>query len=213
MKKINPGYILFSIITLLLIISGIQPVDRFTWCLEIVWVFAGLLLCVFCKIRKIRISVILQFALFLHALVLIYGGYYTYEKVPLGEYMKQTFTFTRNNYDRIGHFAQGFFPALLYREVLFRNSAAKGWWLEVFVFAMCMMFTALFELIEFGSAMAFGSGADAFLGSQGDIWDAQWDMLYCGIGAIVSIMLLRKLHIKYLTQSVLFNKKEDSYRR
>jgi putative membrane protein len=113
--------------------------------------------------------------------------------------MKGAFGFTRNNYDRLGHLAQGFFPAVLFREVIFRRDVAKkGLWTEIFVFSVCMAFTAIFELIEFAAALTFSSGADAFLGSQGDVWDAQWDMTMCGVGALLSIALLRKIHLKEL---------------
>ena len=197
------GYILYSIVSLFLIISGIAPHDRFTWWLEISWVILGLILCTVCYFRKIEYSVSLKWAIFLHAIILIYGGWYTYELVPLGEWMKDVFSFTRNHYDRIGHLAQGFFPAILFREVLFRNHAAKkGFWLELFVFALCMSFSGIFEIIEFASAMAFGEASNAYLGSQGDVWDAQWDMIMCGIGALVSIFVWGPFHLKELVKKL-----------
>lgn len=108
----------------------------------------------------------------------------------------------RNHYDRIGHFAQGFLPAILYREVLVRSRVlSAGRWLELIVFAGVMAFTALFELLEFGAALSMGHSADAFLGSQGDPWDAQWDMFYCGIGGLLSILLLARWHGRQLTES------------
>lgn len=193
------GYFLYWFVFLGLAASGISPADRFTWCLEIPWVAVGIIVCGILWNRKIYLTNILKLALFFHALILIYGAWYTYELVPLGEWMKDVFGFTRNNYDRIGHLAQGFFPAILFREIIFRNNAAKkGVWTEIFVFSACMAFTAIFELIEFASALAFGHGADAFLGSQGDVWDAQWDMTMCGIGAIISIIALRKEHLREL---------------
>ncbi len=193
------GFILYFITLIFLIISGINPVDTFTWWLEISWVILGLILCAMLYIKKIEITIILKYALFAHAVILIYGGWYTYELVPLGELMKEIFGFTRNNYDRIGHFAQGFFPVILYRELLFRYKPVKpGLCMEWFIFTGCFAFSAFFELLEFGSAKLFGSASDAFLGMQGDIWDAQWDMLMCGIGCLASILLLRQLHIKFL---------------
>jgi putative membrane protein len=191
------GYILYSIALLFLLVSGIAPYDRFTWWLEVSWVIFGLILCAILYWRKVQYSSSLKWAIFLHAVILIYGAWYTYELVPLGEWMKDIFDFTRNNYDRIGHLAQGLFPAVLFREVLFRSHAVKkGFWLEVFVFSLCMAFTCIFEIIEFCASMAFGAASDAYLGSQGDVWDAQWDMIMCGIGCILSILLWRKLHLK-----------------
>ena len=193
------GGILYAAVLIFLAVSAIAPADRLTWCLETAWVTLGLTVCAVLYFRKIPMTSLLQLALCIHAGILIYGGWYTYELTPLGEWMKDIFGFTRNNYDRIGHFAQGFFPAVLYREVIFRNNAArKNWWAELFVFAMCMAFTAFFEEIEFLAAVTLGNASDAYLGSQGDIWDAQWDMLYCGIGALFSIIFLRIPHIRAL---------------
>ena len=193
------GYCLYGIVLIAFAVSGIRPNDRLTWVLELPWVFVGLAVCAVLWRLRIKFTTLLKLALFFHALILIYGAWYTYELVPLGEWMKDAFGFTRNNYDRLGHLAQGFFPAILFREVFFRNEAAKkGVWTEIFVFSACMAFTAIFELIEFAAALTFGSGADAFLGSQGDVWDAQWDMTMCGVGALISIAILGKTHLKEL---------------
>ena len=144
------GYILYVAVLCFLLISGISPVDRFTWNLEVSWVILGLVVVTCLHFRKTKYTLILKWALFLHAVILIYGAWYTYELVPLGEWMKNIFAFSRNNYDRIGHIAQGMFPAILYREVLFRNNAVKkGFWMELFIFALCMAFSAIFEIIEF----------------------------------------------------------------
>lgn len=189
----------FWTVLLVLVASGICPYDRATWFMEVPWIFVGLGIVAYLHMRNIRISMLLGIALFIHALILIYGGYYTYEKVPLGFWMQDIFGFTRNHYDRIGHFAQGFFPVLLYREVLYRNKAVNGsYWLELIVFAFAMAFTCIFELIEFTAAKLLGGDANLYLGSQGDIWDAQWDMSFCGLGAIVSIILLGTLHKRQL---------------
>ncbi len=190
----------FWTVLLVLVASGICPYDRATWFMEVPWIFVGLGFVAYLHMRNIRISMLLGIALFIHALILIYGGYYTYEKVPLGFWMQDIFGFTRNHYDRIGHFAQGFFPVLLYREVLYRNKAVNdSYWLELIVFAFAMAFTCIFELIEFTAAKLLGGDANLYLGSQGDIWDAQWDMSFCGLGAIVSIILLGTLHKRQLT--------------
>lgn len=193
------GYILYFLTLIFLVVSGIFPHDRFTWWLEIPWVILGLICVAVLFFRKVEFTASLKWAMFIHAAILIYGAWYTYELTPIGEWMKDVFGFSRNHFDRIGHLAQGFFPAILYRELLFRHQAAKkGFWLEFFVFAMCMAFTAIFEIIEFSTALVFGSASDAYLGSQGDVWDAQWDMVMCGIGALVSIFAWGPIHRKEL---------------
>jgi len=186
-------------VVVFLVCSGFVAHDRFTWCLEVSWVALGLLVLAALAADRVRLTPLLRLGLMLHAFILIYGGIYTYEFVPLGDWMKDAFGFARNHYDRIGHFAQGFFPALLLREVFTRSRAANGvGWTELFVFLGCMAFTAFFELIEFGTALAFGQASNAYLGSQGDIWDAQWDMLFCGVGALASIFFLGPLHWRQL---------------
>jgi putative membrane protein len=196
------GIILYTVLWLVLIASGIHPYDRQTWVMEVFWVFGGLILFAVLYFKNIKLTPLVGILLFIHALILIYGGHYTYEKVPLGFWMQEWFGFVRNNYDRIGHFAQGFIPAILFREIFARNKVINGrrWWLTIVVFASCVAFSALFELLEFASAMALGSGADNYLGSQGDIWDAQWDMLYCAIGSVISLVVFSNLHDKQLSQ-------------
>lgn len=195
----NMGYGFYFTVLLVLVISGIHPCDRFTWCLEVLWIFPALAVIAVFRFKGGEFSWLLKTAMFIHALILIYGGHYTYELTPLGEWMKGAFGFTRNNYDRIGHLAQGFFPAILYRELFVRKKAANGrFWTEVFVFAACMAFSALFELLELGTAQIWGSDADAFLGTQGDVWDTQWDMLLCAVGALLSIWFLGRRHYRIL---------------
>ncbi|HAO66464.1 MAG TPA: DUF2238 domain-containing protein [Verrucomicrobiales bacterium] len=194
MKKSIPK-VLFALVGVLLIASGIQPEDHFTWALEVSWVGAGMMILGVYHHKNGAITWFLGMSLFLHALILIYGGWYTYEKVPLGNWIQEWFQFDRNHYDRIGHFAQGFFPAMLAREVLIQNKVVpRRGWREFMVFALMMAFTALFEILEFGAAKAFGDGADAYLGSQGDIWDAQWDMVMCCLGCVVNISLFARRH-------------------
>lgn len=193
------GWLLYFGIVVFLTASGIAPHDRFTWWLETWWVLVGLALVAFLWRRGARFTTSLKIALFLHATVLIYGGWYTYELVPLGEWMKGIFGFTRNHYDRIGHLAQGLFPAILAREVLYRNRVTPSrWWRELFVFSLCMAFTGIFEIIEYLTSVAFGAASDAFLGSQGDIWDAQNDMICCGIGTLAGIFLWGPFHLREL---------------
>jgi putative membrane protein len=130
-------------------------------------------------------------ALILHSVVLIVGGIYTYSLVPAGAWMQELLARPRNDYDRLGHFMQGFAPALLWREVFLRNAIVRGrGWLFVIVNGMCLAFAAAFELLEFAVAMILGEASWAYLGSQGDIWDAQWDMLFCVIGANAALLAL-----------------------
>lgn len=182
-------------VLVLLVLSGIRPEDRLTWFLEVSWVMAALVL-YFAYFRKKKITTLLFILLAVHCVILIVGGYYTYEKVPLGEWMKGIFGFTRNNYDRIGHFAQGFVPAVLFREILLRNNVIshKRVWRIIVIFMMCMGFSAIFELIEWFSAVVLGDASQAFLGSQGDVWDAQWDMFCCGIGSLTALFTLSDFH-------------------
>jgi putative membrane protein len=132
---------------------------------------------------------------------LIYGAWHTYSRAPLGAAWSEWFGWERNHYDRLAHFAQGFFPAVLIREVLSRHRVVNGTqWREFLVFTCAMAFGGIFELIEFAAAVGLGDGTSTFLGSQGDAWDAQWDMLWCGIGALVSIALLAGRHEQEIAQ-------------
>ena len=189
----------YMTVILFLIITAIHPYDFFTWVLEVSWVIVGLTICLILNYRGVFTTRLLAWALVIHAVILIYGAWYTYERVPLGELMSDWFGWERNHYDRIGHLAQGFFPAILAREVLYRNSVVNGkLWREGLVFTCLMAFTGIFEIIEFAAAVTFGDGANAYLGSQGDVWDAQWDMIMCGIGGAVSILLLSQWHYSML---------------
>ena len=195
------GPCLYALVLLFLLASGLAPYDRFTWWLEVAWVIAGLAAVAALWRRGVRFTLSLKIAMFLHAAILIYGGLYTYERVPLGEWMKTAFGFARNHYDRIGHFAQGFFPAILAREILVRRKVVPSTpWRELFVFALCMAFTGIFEILEYLSALAFGAASDAYLGSQGDVWDAQNDMILCAVGTILSVLAWRRWHERDLRQ-------------
>ncbi len=190
-------------VVLFLLVTLLNPHDRFTWVLEVFWVVIGLCLLLWLNSRKIIPTHLLSICLVAHAFILIYGGWYTYELVPLGDWFSDNLNWERNHYDRLGHFAQGFFPAVLFREVLYRNRVVNGMvWLEFIMFGFVMAFTSIFEIIEFGAAMAFADGADAYLGSQGDIWDAQWDMVMCGIGGVISILVLSKIHISQMKNNI-----------
>ena len=178
--------------------SGIAPRDRLTWLLEVVWVIAALPLIV-ANWRRFPLTRLLSWLLAVHALVLIYGGTYTYAETPLGFWLRDLFGFVRNPWDRVGHFMQGFVPAILGRELLLRlTPLQRGGWLVYLVLAAALSFSALFELIEWWAAFAFGADADAFLATQGDQWDTQWDMFVCLLGAALSLLLWSRLHDRQL---------------
>ena len=195
--------LMFVLLTIVaLVVSGIHPHDELTWWLEVSWVLLGLPLLVATR-RTFPFTPLLYRLLFLHALILILGGHYTYARVPLGLWMQDLFELSRNHYDRLGHFMQGFVPAILIREVLLRRSPlVSGRWLFFLVVCACLAFSAFFEMIEWWTAIALGSAADAFLATQGDPWDTQWDMFLALIGAILSQCLLATLHDRQL-QSLL----------
>ncbi len=131
----------------------------------------------------------------LHMSILMVGGKYTYALVPLGEWMKGWFGFARNDYDRIGHFAQGFVPAIVARELLIRLAVVRrSWWLPFLVICSCLALSACYELIEWQTAVLTGSAADAFLGTQGDVWDTQWDMFMALVGSVSALLLLPRFH-------------------
>lgn len=178
--------------------SGIGPHDRVTWLLEVAPVVMGIPLLA-ATFRPFPLSPLLYRLIFLHAIILMLGGHYTYANVPFGFWMQDIFGFARNHYDRIGHFAQGFIPAMIAREVLLRKtSLVPGRWLFFIVVCICLAFSALYELIEWWTALLFGQAADAFLGTQGDVWDTQWDMFLAMVGAVAAQIILSGIHNRYL---------------
>jgi putative membrane protein len=191
---------LLGIVGVALVVSGIAPYDRTTWWLEIfpILIVAPVLVL---TARRFPLTGLTYTLLTVHALILVVGGHYTYARVPLGFWMQDVFGLARNNYDRIGHFAQGFVPAILVRELLLRTSPLRpGPWLFVLVTACCLAFSACYELFEWRAALAGGHAADAFLGTQGDIWDTQWDMFMALVGAIVSQLTLDRTHDRSLSR-------------
>ena len=172
--------------------------DRFTWVLETFPVLLGLPVLVL-TYRRFRFSDWMYAFLVLHTLILCTGGVYTYAQVPLGFWMQKWFGFARNHFDRIGHFAQGFIPAMLTRELLLRTSPLRrGRWLNFLTLATCLAVSALYELIEAATAIGMGSTADAFLGSQGDRWDAQYDMFFALLGAASYLVFLSRAHDRFI---------------
>jgi putative membrane protein len=183
---------------LLLVWSVIKPHDLFTWFLETVPAMIALVILV-ATYRRFRLSNLAYVLIWIHAIILLVGGHYTYAEVPLFNWIRDTFHLSRNHYDRVGHFAQGFVPAIIAREVLLRKSPLKpGKLLAFIVINICLAISAAYELIEFGVSMATGSAGDAFLGTQGDVWDTQRDILMCLIGAVTALVTLSGLHDRSL---------------
>ncbi len=186
-----------------LAVSGIDPKDRLTWFLETIWVTAAIPLIAW-NWRRFPLTRLLCWLLLAHALVLVYGGAYTYAETPAGFWLRDMFGFERNPWDRIGHWMQGFVPAILARELLLRRTPLRrGGWLVYLVLAAALSFSAFFELIEWWAALIYGADADAFLATQGDQWDTQWDMFLCLCGAAASLLLFSRRHDRQLGQAVL----------
>lgn len=184
----------------LLIWSVINPKDLFTWFLEVLPALIGVSVLIYVY-PKYKFSNFVYLLIFVHATILIIGGHYTYAEMPVFNWIRDTFDLSRNYYDRLGHFAQGFIPAIIAREILIRNEVInKKKYLSFIVICICLAISASYELIEFGVAKLTGDSAEAFLGTQGDIWDTQWDMLMALIGSITSLSLLSTYHDKKLNQ-------------
>jgi putative membrane protein len=179
---------------LALIWSAIRPHDYFTWFLEVAPAIAGFLALAL-TFRNFRFTGLVYWLILIHAIILMIGGHYTYAEVPLFNWIRDAFAMSRNNYDKIGHFAQGFVPAIIAREILIRQSPLKqGKLLSFIVVCICLAISALYELIEWWVAIATGTAAEAFLGTQGYSWDTQSDMLFALIGAVASLLFLSKVH-------------------
>ncbi|SCE99814.1 DUF2238 domain-containing protein [Micromonospora mirobrigensis] len=190
--------LLLGLVLVALVLSGIDPYDRLTWLLETVWVIVGVPL-VLVTWRRFPLTTLLCCLLTVHALILIAGGHWTYARTPLGDWVRDALDLSRNPYDRLGHFAQGFVPAILVREILVRRSPLRGSrWLAPLTVCACLAFSAFFEMIEWWAALAGGSAADDFLATQGDVWDTQWDMFLALVGATTSLALLRRWHDRQL---------------
>ena len=181
-----------------LLFSAVHPHDRLTWVLEVFPFFIGAAVLT-ATWGRFPLTPLLYRLILIHAVILFVGGHYTYAEVPLGNWLKDLFHLARNPYDRIGHFAQGFVPALITREVLLRRTPlVRGGWLFFLCTSVCLAISACYEFIEWWSAVLLGQGADAFLGSQGDQWDTQWDMFTALIGAIIAQLTMARLHDRQL---------------
>jgi putative membrane protein len=183
----------------LLALSAVHAYEMGTWVMEVFPIFiAGPIL--IATYRRFPLTPLVYTLIFVHAGILMLGGHYTYARVPLGFWMQKTFHFSRNHYDRIGHFAQGFVPAIVAREILLRRTPLpRGGWLFFIVSSICLAISACYEFIEWGSAVVGGSAAADFLGTQGDVWDTQWDMLFALIGSIAAQLALSRLHDRQLS--------------
>ena len=193
MQRREPAILLTATIVAL-IVSRIGAAEPGTWVLEVFPIFLAIPLLV-ATAKRFPLTPLAYRLLFVHALILMLGGHYTYAKVPLGFWVQDALHLGRNHYDRLGHFAQGFVPAIIAREVLLRRSPLQpGKWLFFLVICVCLAVSASYELIEWLVATLGGSSADAFLGTQGDVWDTQWDMFMALVGALTSLVLLSRVH-------------------
>jgi putative membrane protein len=181
-----------------LVWSGIEPKDIYTWFLEVLpaLIAAGVLLA---TRRRFPLTPLVYILILLHSLILMQGGHYTYGEEPFFNWLKEVFGWPRNNYDKVGHFVQGFIPAMVAREILLRKAVVSGrGWLSFLVICVCLAISAFYELLEWWVALLSGSGADAFLATQGYVWDTQSDMGLALAGAILALVLLGKVHDRQL---------------
>lgn len=189
-----------AIFLIVLAWSAINPADRFTWWLEVLPALVAAPLLLLTR-KRFPLTPLVYGLVLIHCCVLFVGGHYTYAEVPLFDTLAQWLGSERNNYDKVGHFAQGFIPAMLAREIMLRQQAVKpGAWCAFFVTCFALAFSAFYELIEWWVAVASGEGADAFLGTQGYVWDTQSDMLLALIGALVALALLSRVQDKQIAR-------------
>lgn len=191
---------LLAVVAVVLVVSGIEPYDRGTWWAEVapVLIAAPILIATY---RRFPLTTLLYVLIAFHAIILIVGGAYTYSRVPVGFWLQDLFGFERNPYDRIGHFIQGFVPVLIAREVLLRNRVLRpGLWAAFLCVCVALSVSAVYELVEWTAAVVAGDGSVEFLGTQGDPWDAQADMLMALIGAVTALVTLSRLHDRQIAR-------------
>ena len=180
--------------------SAINPRDRLTWLLEVTPALLAILVLAL-TYSRFRLTPLAYWLILLHSVILMIGGHYTYAEVPAFNWLRDYFDLARNNYDKVGHLAQGFIPAIIAREILLRKQVVNGRrWLNVLVVCICLAISACYELIEWWVALLSGEAADAFLGTQGDIWDTQSDMALALLGAILALLLLAGTHDRQLSK-------------
>lgn len=189
------GLILFFSV---LIWSGIEPKDYPTWLLEVAPAVIAVVVVIMTR-KRFPLTSLTYGLILIHSVILMIGGHYTYAEVPMFDFLKESLNHDRNNYDKLGHFAQGFIPAIVAREIIVRNGVVQSKnWLNLFVVSICLAISALYELIEWWVALISGEAADAFLGTQGYVWDTQSDMAFALFGAVLSLATLSRLHDRQL---------------
>jgi putative membrane protein len=189
-------YLLILLFFFGLAVSAINPHDYFTWLLEVFPAIIGFFVLLF-TFKSFKFSYLTYIFILIHCYILFIGGHYTYAKVPLFEWVKEVFHQSRNNYDKVGHFIQGFVPAMIARELYIRKEVIKkGVWLSFLTVCTCVTISVLYEFLEWAVAIGSGESAESFLGTQGYVWDTQSDMLYAMIGAICMVALLSKIQDK-----------------
>jgi putative membrane protein len=194
----RPFWIMVAVAALAVVASGVGPKDRSTWWMEVAPVLVAVPI-LWATRRRFPLTPLLYGLVALHACVLSLGGHYTYAEVPLGFWFRDALGLARNHYDRLGHLMQGFVPALVARELLLRTSPLRpGGWLFTLVTAVALAISALYEFVEWWAAVLLGQGADAFLGTQGDPWDTQWDMFMAFVGALLAQALVARLQDRQL---------------
>jgi putative membrane protein len=192
-------FVWLFIFFLVLLWSGINPHDRFTWILEVFPAILGLGILI-ATYKQFQFTKLVYWLMLVHAIILMIGGRYTYAEVPLFNYLRDTFSLGRNHYDKVGHFAQGFVPAIIAREILIRKSPIKhGRWLYFMVVCISLALSATYEFVEWWVSEITGTAAEAFLGTQGYVWDTQSDMFMALLGAITALGLLSRVHDKALS--------------
>jgi putative membrane protein len=197
-QELGLPLVLLGLVLLVLVWSGIGPFDRLTWFLEVLPVLIAVPLLLL-SVRNFPLTQLAYVLIAVHAVILMYGGHYTYALTPFGAWMQDAFQFSRNHYDRLGHLMQGFGPAIIARELLLRTSPMRpGKWLFAIVCLSILGVSACYEFTEWWAALAGGDAAGAFLGTQGDVWDTQWDMFLAGCGAIAAQFLLERVHDRQL---------------
>ncbi|MEP6833425.1 MAG: DUF2238 domain-containing protein [Gemmatimonas sp.] len=188
------------IVAVLLVISGLHPSERSTWWMETAPIFLAAPV-LFLTYKRFPLTPLLYVLIALHAIILMVGGAYTYAKVPVGFWVQDVFHLSRNPYDKLGHFWQGLVPALVARELFIRNRIVReGAWTSVLGVTIALSVSLIYELIEWGAAVAMGQGADAFLGTQGDVWDTQSDMGMACLGALFAVLVLWRWHDRQIAK-------------
>jgi putative membrane protein len=183
-----------TVFFVVLVWSAVDPKDRFTWFMEVLPALVALVVIVLTR-RRYPLTPMIYVLILLHAIILMVGGHYTYAEVPLFDRISELFGWQRNNYDKLAHFVQGFVPAMVAREILIRQAVINGrGWMNFLIVSFCLAVSAFYEFIEWWAALVNGDAAEAFLGTQGYVWDTQSDMLLAMLGAITALLLLARRH-------------------